>query len=41
VLAVYFGAVGIKRTRYALIAGLCADAVGVIASIIICRAVFA
>ena len=40
VLAVYFGSVGIKRTRYALLAGLTADAVGVIASVIICRAMF-
>jgi spore maturation protein SpmA len=40
VLAVYFGSVGIKRTRYALIAGLTADLVGVIGSVIICRAVF-
>lgn len=40
VLAVYFGAVGIKRTRYALLAGLTADLVGVIASVVICRWVF-
>jgi spore maturation protein B len=40
VLAVYFGSVGIKRTRYALLAGLTADAVGVIASVVICRAMF-
>jgi spore maturation protein B len=40
VLAVYFGSVGIKRTRYALLAGLTADLVGVIASVIACRAVF-
>ena len=40
VLAVYFGSVAVKRTRYAVIAGLTADAVGVIASIIICRLVF-
>src|SRR5262249_57162707 len=40
VLAVYFGAVGIKRTRYALLAGLTADLVGVIASVYICRLVF-
>ena len=40
VLAVYFGSVGIKRTRYALIAGLTADTVGVIASLIVCRLVF-
>jgi len=35
VLAVYFGSVGIKNTRYAIIAGLLADLVGVIAAIII------
>jgi spore maturation protein SpmA len=40
VLAVYFGAVGIKRTRYALLAGLTADLVGVIASVCVCRIVF-
>jgi len=41
VLAVYFGSVGIKKTRYALLAGLTADFVGVVASIVICRWVFA
>ena len=40
VLAVYFGAVGIKRTRYALLAGLTADLVAVIASVLVCKAVF-
>jgi spore maturation protein SpmA/spore maturation protein SpmB len=40
VLAVYFGAVGIKRTRHALPAGLIADAAGVIAAVIICRIMF-
>jgi len=40
VLAVYFGSVGAKRTRYALPAGLIADTVGVIASVIFCRMVF-
>ena len=40
VLAVYFGAVAIKKTRYALLAGLTADLVGVIASVIICRLMF-
>jgi spore maturation protein SpmA len=40
VLAVYFGSIGIKRTRYALLAGLTADMVGVVASVIICRLVF-
>jgi len=40
VLAVYFGSVAVKRTRYAVIAGLTADAIGIIVSIILCRAVF-
>lgn len=35
VLAVYFGSVGIKNTRYALVCGLIADLVGVIAAIMI------
>jgi spore maturation protein SpmA len=40
VIAVYFGAVGIRRMRHAIAAGLLADAVGVAASIVICRWVF-
>jgi spore maturation protein SpmA len=40
VLAVYFGSVGVKRTRYALPAGIVADTVGVIASVILCKLVF-
>ena len=40
VLAVYFGSVAVKKTRYAVIAGLTADAIGIIVSIILCRAVF-
>lgn len=39
VVAVYFGSVGIKQTRHAIPAGLLADLTGVIASVIICRAV--
>ena len=35
VLAVYFGSVGIKKTRYAVVCGLIADFVGIIAAIII------
>ena len=35
VLAVYFGSVGIKRTRYAIACGLIADFVGLIAAIFI------
>lgn len=37
VLAVYFGSVGIRRTRHALPAALCADAAGIIASVFICN----
>jgi spore maturation protein B len=40
VIAVYFGAVAIRRTRHAIPAGLIADLVGMIASVIICRMVF-
>ena len=39
VAAVYFGSVGIKQTRHAIPAGLLADLTGVIASVVICRAV--
>ena len=37
VLAVYFGSVGIKRTRHALPAALCADAAGILAAVLICN----
>lgn len=40
VVAVYFGAVGIKRTRHAIPAGLLADLAGVIASVMVCRYLF-
>lgn len=40
VLAVYFGSVGIKRSRHAIAAGLFADLVGVIAAVYICRMIF-
>ena len=39
VVAVYFGAVGVKQTRHAIPAGLLADLAGVVAAVIICRAV--
>lgn len=39
-LAVYFGAVGIRNSRYTLKAALIADIVGVIASVWICTLVF-
>lgn len=35
VLAVYFGSVGIKKTRYAIVAGLFADLIGIIAAILV------
>jgi spore maturation protein B len=38
VLAVYFGVVNITRSRHAVIVGLFADAVGVVAAVWICRA---
>lgn len=41
VIAVYFGSVAVRRTRHAVPAGLIADLTGVIASIVICRIVFA
>lgn len=40
VVAVYFGAVNIHRTRYALPAGLLADAAGLITAVYICRLLF-
>ncbi len=40
VIAVYFGAVGVQRTRHAVPAGLIADAAGVVASVVVCRLVF-
>jgi spore maturation protein B len=41
VIAVYFGSVGIRRTRHAIPVGLLADLTGVIASVLICRYLFA
>ncbi len=40
VLTVYFGAVGIRKTRHALAVGLTADLVGIIAAVFICNMVF-
>lgn len=40
VLAVYFGAVGIKKTRHALFAGLIVDAVGLITAVIVTNIMF-
>lgn len=41
VLAVYFGAVGIAKLRYALLVGLLADLVGIVAAITVCNLMFA
>ena len=40
VITLYFGSIGIKKIRYALWAGLFADLIGIIASIIIVRLMF-
>lgn len=40
VLAVYMGAVGIRRHRHALAAGLLADAAGFAAAVVVCRLFF-
>jgi spore maturation protein B len=40
VIAIYFGAIGIKKMRHAVLTGLIADLAGIIASVIICRVLF-
>jgi spore maturation protein SpmB len=40
VLALYFGSVGIRRTRHAVLAGLGADAMAMATSIFLCRVMF-
>lgn len=40
VIAVYFGAVGIRKTRHAVAAGLIADVAGMLAAVWICRLMF-
>lgn len=40
VIAVYFGSVAVRRARHAVAAGLVADFVGVVASVIICQLMF-
>jgi spore maturation protein SpmB len=41
VLAVYFGAVQVRRVRHALAAGVCADLAGVAAAVLICTVLLA
>ncbi len=40
VLAVYFGSVGISKYRYALIVGLLADFIGIVAAVSVCNLMF-
>ena len=40
VLAVYFGSVGIRKTRHAVAAGLIGDTAGLLAALLICHIVF-
>ena len=40
VLAVYFGAVGIFKLRYALLVGLLADFIGIVSAILVCNMMF-
>lgn len=40
VIAIYFGAVAIKRTRHAIPTGLVADAVGILAAVWVCHWLF-
>lgn len=40
VIAVYFGAVGVRNTRHAVPAGLIADAAGLLSAVWICRLLF-
>jgi spore maturation protein B len=41
VLAVYFGAVGISKLRYAIWVGLLADFIGIVAAVSVCNLMFA
>ena len=40
VLTLYFGSIGIKKIRYAMWVGLCADLIGIIASVVIVNLLF-
>lgn len=40
ILAVYFGAIGISKLRYALIVGLLADFIGILTAILVCNWMF-
>ena len=40
IITLYFGSIGIKKIRYSLFAGLCADLIGVIISIVVVSLMF-
>jgi spore maturation protein B len=40
VIALYFGAVGVRKIRHAMVAGLLADAAGILAAVWVCHLVF-
>ena len=37
VLSVYFGSIGIKKFRYAILTGILADIIGIVAAIFVCQ----
>lgn len=41
VIALYFGSVGVKKIRHAMVAGLMADLAGILSALWICKVVFA
>jgi spore maturation protein B len=40
IIALYFGSVGIRKIRHAMVAGLVADLAGILAAVAVCHAVF-
>lgn len=40
IVAVYFGSVGVREVRHSLAVGLLADAIGLITSVMVCKAIF-
>ena len=40
IITLYFGSVGVRKIRYALISGLLADFIGIVVSIIISKTIF-
>lgn len=40
VLSVYFGSIGIKKFRYALLVGILADIIGIVGAVLVCSWIF-